>query len=56
MDAVPVAQFVSAADDGQGLVASHFGGSHLHAHIAAGSFLGVGMTERSAVRTTEDNV
>ena len=56
MNLVPVAQFVSAAHHGQGLVGAHLGGGHLDAHVAAGSFLGLGMAEGNAGRTAENNV
>ena len=56
MDAVPVAQTVSAAYQGQGLVAANLGGGHLDAHVAAGAALRTGMPEGIAVRPTENHL
>ena len=56
VDAVPVAQLVSAAHDGQGLVGAHFGSGRLDAHVAAGAFLGMGMAERGTAGTAENDV
>ena len=56
VDAVPLAQFVPAAHDGQGLMAANLGGGHLDTHIAAGANLGIGMAEGGTAGPAENDV